>query len=200
MVAAPTLPVHLAFLGTSGTELLVLVLLVVVAVGTTLGWLQARRLEARLDRLDRGAALDRLVELAEARAKQGGDRGDGRRVEHVMVEVRDGIKRLDQTLMTFLEKQATLAERPSPDANTPPNTGRNRQPALAERVVNRLLALGYEGVQLVPDREELERIFDEDGDAAVEVRRDGALYRGRVEIRDGVIQDVVVRPFYSLFP
>ena len=198
---SPLLPA-LAFLGTSATELLLLVLVFVVAVGLILVWLQGKRLASQVHGLERLGALDRLVELAELQAKAGSEKSDldGRRLEHVLVEVRDGIKRLDQTVMTFLEKQASLAERPAPDANTPPNTGRNRQPALAERVVNRLLALGYEGVQLVPDREELERIFEEDGDVAVEVRRDGALYKGRVEISGGVIQDVVVKPFYSLFP
>jgi len=192
----------LAFLGTPATELLLIGLAIVVTVVLVLVWLQGRRLATHVQSMDRLAGLDRLVELAEAQAKERSERGevDGRRLEHVLVEVRDGIKRLDQTVMTFLEQQASLAERPSPDANTPPNTGRNRQPALAERVVNRLLALGYEGVQLVPDREELERAFEEDGDVLVEVRRDGALYKGRVEISGGVIQDVVVRPFYSLFP
>ncbi|MDF1799675.1 MAG: hypothetical protein P1V81_10900 [Planctomycetota bacterium] len=206
-----TAPAHLlpclGFLESLGTELLLAALVLVTAIGIVLLWLQGRRTEERLGSLGRLAQLERLVELQEAEAKARVERGeiDGRRLEHVLVEVRDGIKRLDQTLMTFVENQAghveaLLAAGTTTAGAEPSNPGRNRQPALAERVVNRLLALGFEGIQIVPDRAELERIFEEDGDLLVEVRRDGALYKGRVEIRDGVIQDVQLRPFYSLFP
>ena len=55
----------LAFLGTSATELLLLVLVFVVAVGLILVWLQGKRLASQVHGLERLGALDRLVELAE---------------------------------------------------------------------------------------------------------------------------------------
>jgi hypothetical protein len=69
-----------------------------------------------------------------------------------------------------------------------------------ERVVNRLLALGYERVQIATDRELLAQAFRSEGEVLVEAYRQGVLHKGRVVVRGGRITDVDVLPAYSIFP
>ena len=71
---------------------------------------------------------------------------------------------------------------------------------VAERVVNRLLALGYERVELIGGAEELAGLAHTDGQVLVEARRDGVPCKGRVTIRSGRIEAVHLQPAFPAFP
>jgi hypothetical protein len=65
-----------------------------------------------------------------------------------------------------------------------------------ERALNRLLALGYEQVEVVTPRDAV----DPDGSILVEARRSGAIYKGAVRLSGGAVADVALRPSHELFP
>jgi hypothetical protein len=73
---------------------------------------------------------------------------------------------------------------------------------LSERIVQRLLAHGYERVHVVPTLAELEELFEAEGahEVLVEARHNGVLCKGRVLLRDGVVTDVELKPAYTMFP
>jgi len=72
--------------------------------------------------------------------------------------------------------------------------------ALSDRIVTRLLGLGYERVQLVTPLEKIGEMIAGDGEVSVEARRDGAACKGRIVIRRGVIVDVQLQSAYTTFP
>jgi hypothetical protein len=171
-----------------------LVVLALSALGAVVGvWVVAARLRG-LRGADR--ALDTLEELRRDLARLVADRGDLdlRRVEHVLLELRDGQKRLEDALLARVQ-----SPRPLDAPELAPGS-----PSLAERVTNRLLALGYERIRLVTPAEELERMGaaagGASGEVVVEARRGGALCKGRVLLRRGALTDVEIQPAYRMFP
>ena len=70
---------------------------------------------------------------------------------------------------------------------------------LAERVTDRLLALGYDRIEFITAPEELE-LDGGEGEVRIEARRGGAPHKGRVTVRDGKIVDVQLRSSYEIFP
>ncbi len=133
------------------------------------------------------AALEKLV----------ADRDDLdlRRIEHVLIDVRDGSRRLEEALLRFVESAHN--GRTSPGSELVPYA---RPEGLGERVTNRLLALGYERVQIVTRMEKLRELGASDGEVLVEARRNGVLHKGRVLVRGGQLSDVEMNPAYSIFP
>ncbi|MCE9594485.1 MAG: hypothetical protein K8S98_09845 [Planctomycetes bacterium] len=171
------------------------VLLVVCAAAAALGvWVVHRR----LTELERAAgALGHLEELAVSVKKLAGDRGDLdlRRVEHVLIEIRDAQRRLEDALLRVSEQAlARGGSSLAPAANFATGGG------LAERVVTRLVALGYDRVQILPPAEELARIAAGDGEVTVEARRNGVACKGRVLVRGGALTEVDLKPAYATFP
>ena len=158
-------------------------------------WTRLKTLEARLKAQDTRATLE---EVRAALAKAAEERGDldHRRLEHVLNEVRGGIKRTESSVLAVIENQANQPEAPQAQAAPP------RQPALRERVTNRLLALGFTDIRIVTPSEELKAITDEggDGSVALEARQGATHVKGRVQIRAGAIDDVDLKPFYPMFP
>ena len=169
---------------------------------------RSRPLETLGERLDALEELRRsLARLVEQRADL-----DLRRIEHVLIELRDAQRRLEDVLL----RAAQSARAPS-DPAAPAGGGPAGGSALAERVVNRLLAMGYERVQIVTSSEELERLAAGpraagngsapndgpprgSGEIAVEARRGGVLCKGRVQVRAGALLEVELLPAYSAFP
>ena len=143
--------------------------------------------------------LKGLDEIQGALAKMREDRNDLdlRRLEHVLVDIRDGNRRLEEKLSLTLERAASEKQTAS-ESMRPPNL----QPGLGERIVNRLLALGYSGVQIVTEAEQLNQLGSEagTGEVIIEARRDGAHFKGRVSMQDGIIADVAIKPAYDMFP
>lgn len=157
---------------------------------------RARTLEDRLERLD---ALDEIPKglrtLIESTKEL-----DLRRLEHLLLDLRNEQKRLREQLMQVVESPrvgavesatnaAEGAQRPAPVAAP-----------LSERVVNRLLALGFERIHLITTADELEELSGGDGDVVIEARRDGAICKGRVKIHAGAISEVDVRSNHDMFP
>ncbi len=164
---------------------------VVAAVGI---WGVLRRLE----RLEGAAAkLDALEELRVALAALAKERSDLdlRRIEHVLIEMRDGQRRLEDSILRAT--QSALRPAPAQSAQEPIDPA---DPA--SRIIARVLAQGYERVQLVPPREELERLLAAEGahEVLLEARRNGVLCKGRVLLRDGAVTDVELSPAYTMFP
>lgn len=148
------------------------------------------------------AKLDDLKWLGEiqgsmTKMREDRDDLDLRRLEHVLVDIRDGNKRLEEKLTLTLEHAAT-EKQSTAESMRPPNL----QPGLGERIVNRLLALGYSGVQIVTEAEQLIQLGNEagTGEVIIEARRDGAHFKGRVLMQDGIIADVAIKPAYDMFP
>lgn len=174
---------------------LLLIAIVILLGLVRISSLLAKQLRAQ-SKLDSLSSLD---EINAALVKMRDDRDDldMRRLEHVLVDIRDGNKRLEEKLTRTLEHAAaemqTRAETQRPA---------NMLPGLGERVVNRLLALGYGQVQIVSTTDELAELGKEggNGEVIIEARRDGAHFKGRVMLQDGVIADVAITPAYGMFP
>lgn len=163
-----------------------------VVILILLAWraLQAvQRAEQRLEGLGHLEGLDKRVKaLVES---QGGL--DLRRLEHLLVDLRDLQRRSDERVSQVLEAaQRTPAEPPTPGA--PPAA------RLSERVVNRLVSLGYERIELLTNAEEFEALAEGDGEVVVEARRGGAAYKGRVQVKQGAIVSVALKAPYEIFP
>lgn len=123
---------------------------------------------------------------------------DLRRIEHVLLDVRDTQKRLEDAILRTLEAgRAAAAEAPDTALVIPAAPAPH---ALAERVTNRLLAMGYERVQIITRTEKLAELASRDGEVTVEARRGGVLHKGRVLMRGGRLGEAELHPAYSIFP
>ena len=139
------------------------------------------RLAGRLDVLeDLKATLGRL---ADAR----GDL-DVRRIEHLLIEIRDGQRRVEDRLLRAVEA-ARASGSPHSAAGS-----------LSERVIDRLLALGYERIQLITPVDQLPAGEAAEGEVLVEAHRNGVLCKGRVSVSAGALVDVELKPAYTAFP
>jgi hypothetical protein len=166
-----------------------------LAAATGALWLlvvRLRRVEGRL------AHLDRLEEIHGSLKRFEEDRGalDVRRLEHVLIDIRDGQKRVEDRTLAVLESARGSGR--SPGALEPVSAGSGS--ALADRIVTRLIALGYERVQLVTPVAKIAEMLESEGEVAVEARRDGAACKGRILVRRGAIADVQIQAAYSVFP
>lgn len=193
-------PLALLELGAGTEQSLLLVLLVLVLGVLVVSFLALRRSSALSRRLETLEQLGRLEEIQEHLNRVDAERGDldQRRLEHVLVDVRAGIKRLEASILGVLERQAAdaQAERPAQAESPRP------VPKLRERVVNRLLALGYSDIRVVTDAAELAELSAEDADGSivVEVHQGATQLKGRVLLRGGSITDVDLKSFYPIFP
>jgi len=155
-----------------------------------------RRLEKRLGSLDRLQGLEAaLQKLAEREAAI-----DLRRTEHTLLDMRDQLKRLEDRLVSVVESRAReAAEHPGSELalNATPASATS---LVTDRILARLLALGYERIQIVTSPEDLALLGASEGSAIVEARRDGALCKGRVRVARGLVGAVEVQPAYSAFP
>lgn len=141
-----------------------------------------RRLEQRLERLE---ALDG-IEASVKHLSSGKSDLDLRRIEHALLEIRADQRRLHDTMLQVFERGGSRAEPGAPAG-------------LAERAVNRLVAMGYERVQVLSPAAELAEM-GADGEILVEARRHGALHKGRVLVRQGAVDEVVMQGPYAFFP
>jgi hypothetical protein len=171
-----------------------LTLLVVAAGVAAVGvWMLLARLREIERFAERFQAIDAIASSLDSLVRAREDL-DLRRVEHVLIEMRDGQRRLEDALL----RAAQSTPRTS-DGSEPPT---EEAASLSERVVRRLLAHGYEQVHVVPSLDELAQLFKADGahEVLVEARRNGVACKGRVLLRDGVVTDVELKPAYTMFP
>jgi hypothetical protein len=164
-------------------------LLLAVCAGVVGVFLILRRTQ-ELQRL--GERLDALEDLRGSVAKLSAARADLdlRRVEHVLLEIRDGQRRVEDRLLRTVES-----------ARAAPLAGAGEAAGLGDRVIDRLLALGYERVLLVTPQDELLGLAsDEGGEVQVEAHRNGVLCKGRVVVRGGALVDVEMKSSYTTFP
>src|SRR5690349_14766177 len=146
--------------------------------------------EKHVERLQDLAVLRERVEcLAGAQPEL-----DLRRLEHVLLDLRDTHKRTEERMLALIESTRASA---APGLPVPAAAG---TALLAERIVTRLLSLGYERVQLVTPLAELEPLLGGEGVAVIEARRDGVSCKGRVKLKAGAIQDVQMQAAYGAFP
>ncbi|MBL6721312.1 MAG: hypothetical protein ISQ08_07860 [Planctomycetes bacterium] len=185
---SPTLPLAALTTGELVGLVTVLALAGLLGVGVAL----LRRLAGlaeRLEGLQRLESLDqRLKGLAESQGAL-----DLRRLEHVLVDLRDSQKRSEERIAQALESR----EREPQPESTP---GAPAPARLPERVINRLVALGYERIELLTPASEFEALVEGEGEVRVEARRSGATYKGRVLVKQGAIVEVALRPPYEIFP
>ena len=189
-----------------GVPLIGLGLLLVLAVGVVGVWQtlhHVRRVQELCGRLN---ALESVQASVKSLASEGRDL-DLRRIEHVLLEIRAGQKRLDESLLAILEstrsRDVEIVSQPSGPAS------------LSDRLINRLVALGYERIQILTPAAEIAALArtgpaDSDrtgpsevpveGAIVVEARRYGALCKGRVQVRDGMLGEVELQPSYGSFP
>ncbi len=125
---------------------------------------------------------------------------DLRRIEHALYDVRDASRRVEDRLLASLEARASADSAVQVAGGALTTTSSAVSGLLAERVVTRLLALGYERIQFVTPLVEVQKLSASDGEIAVEARRDGAACKGRVIVRGGAIADLVLQSAYSTFP
>ena len=149
----------------------------------------AGRLRHHAESLDSLSSLDDIDSLLRKMAARG-EELDLRRIEHVLIDIRDAQARLEERLARQL------------DSSAPEGGSSGLQPAgLSERVVTRLISLGFERIEILTAQEDLEAIsLASEGEVIVEARRGGALHKGRVLVRDSSICDVRLRSSYEAFP
>lgn len=166
-----------------------LALLCAAAAAAAGVWAVLRRVEGL--RADLGR-LETLEELQRTLARWLSERDDLdlRRIEHLLIDLRDGSKRVEELLLRAQEQRAGASEALVPLSSL----------NLGERVVNRLSALGYERIELVTPHHELEAGASASCDVLVEARREGVLCKGRVRIRAGRIEAVQLQPSFAIFP
>ena len=164
-------------------------LLVAAAVAAVGVWGAVRRLDQLRAEL---RPLEKLEQLQETLARWLASRDDLdlRRIEHLLIDLRDAAKRSEELRLRAEEVRAATSEALVPTV----------APGLGERVVNRLLALGYERIELVTTGPELDAIAQGGGDVVVEARREGVLCKGRVRLRAGRIDLVQLQPAFTVFP
>src|SRR5258706_6251269 len=173
--------------------LVTVALLAAASVAAFCAWQILARLKAferHLERLQDLAVLrERVERLAGAQPEL-----DLRRLEHVLLDLRDTHKRTEERMLALIESTRASAASGLP---VPAGAG---SALLAERIVTRLLSLGYERVQLVTPLAELEPLLGGEGLAVVGARRDGVSCKGRVKLKAGAIQDVQMQAAYGAFP
>lgn len=191
-------------MSSEGVGWLALALCVLVGLGIVLLYallMRLREIEGRALELSHLAKIEsKLVELAQAPADL-----DLRRLEHVLIDIRDGQRRVEGRMLAVLEQlQAERVHSSGEGAVSPAATGMLSGalsgPHLSDRLTSRLLALGFERIEFLTPAEKLAELFEEDGDVLVEARRGGVPYKGRVVLADGAISDVQLRPSYQIFP
>ena len=108
-------------------------------------------------------------------------------------ELRAGLEEALANLSQQQRDQTRAIEAALSAAGAPAVAGEPESPArLTQRVRAHLAGLGYEGIEIVTRRAELEaRAFS--GAIVVEARRGGSVHKGRVMLEDGVVSDVELR-------
>lgn len=170
------------------------VFVALVAMGGLLVYLTSR-LRRQADALAPLARLENIEALLRQLAGRGKEL-DLRRLEHVLIDLRDGQTRLEERLARQFEASPT---------GTPNGDGAagqsQRQAGLSERVTTRLLSMGFERIEILTTLEDLEALtLSPEGEVVVEARRGGALHKGRVLVKHGAIYDVRLRSSYEAFP
>lgn len=181
--------------GTAALVTLAAASVVLLAAAAAALWLVV----ARLRRMEsKTASLDRLEGIQGALEKMQAERGelDLRRIEHVLIDIRDGQRRVEDRMLAVLERSAGARG----GAGALETISAGSAEALADRIVTRLLALGYERVQLVTPSEKIGEMVAGDGEVTVEARREGAACKGKIVIRRGAIVDVQLQSAYTAFP
>ncbi len=146
---------------------------------------RARALERSLARLDALKEIQSVLQqLAKAREEI-----DLRRIEHALLDVRTSLTRTQDAMLR-------VVERPRESGDMGPSGAALQLP---ERLTNRLLALGYERVQISSTPDQLDQIGDR-GEILVEARRDGALWKGHAVVEQGALTHLELKPVYSMFP
>jgi len=158
---------------------------------------RVRGLESRIGALGHLSKIETmLTELAHQPADL-----DLRRLEHVLIDIRDGQRRVESRTLAVLEYlQAERVELTSEGAAQSGTANLVSGPHLVDRIISRLLALGFERIEFLTPADELPGLFESGGDVLVEARRGGAPYKGRVFLQGGSIADVQLRPSYQIFP
>ena len=154
---------------------------------------RAKALDEPLDRLK---ALDEIP-VGLRSVVESTSQIDLQRLEHLLIDLRDAQKRLREQLMQLAEMPREVV---TVESNGPTERPKPPSVPLAERVTNRLLALGFERIQILSSAEDLEAIAGGDGEVLVEARRDGATCKGRVTIQKGAIAETSVRSNHDMFP
>ncbi|MCP3916557.1 MAG: hypothetical protein GY711_13455 [bacterium] len=188
----PTLPIAFVAPELSDEQWLLVAVWGVGVLGVLISMfgLMLRRLrEARSER-DAGEHLARIEKQIAALAERG-EGLDLRRLEHVLLDIRDGQKRVEERLVAALETR--IDGRGAPDITASGG-------GIAERIVTRLVALGYEKIELVTPGVELEQLAAKGGEVTVEAQKAGAQHKGHVSLRGGAIADVRLRSIYEAFP
>jgi len=166
---------------------LILALLGACAVGLWVAVAKLGEIERRLKGLEREG--DAQSPAAAGRAREP---VDVRRIEQLLIEIRDGSKRLEDALL-----RSRSAARVPGEALA---LGGAAAADLGERVTNRMLALGYDRIVVVTPREQFDAILENGGEIQVEARRDGAPCKGKAVFRGGVLTDVAMQSAYATFP
>ncbi len=111
---------------------------------------------------------------------------------------------LEEALATLAQQQrdqTRAIEAALSAAGAPGVAGGPESPTrLIQRVRAHLAALGFESIEIVTPRAELETERAFSGDVVVEARRGGTVHKGRAILDEGVISDVDLRPAHRLFP
>lgn len=153
--------------------------------------LRLARMEQSLSALGALESTARSVEKLAARETE----LDLRRLEHVLIDLRDGQRRTEDRLLSLLEN-GRAGGGPSGALVGAQISG----PELQERILTRLLALGYERIVFITSAPEIAALPNLEGPVLVEARRDGVACKGRVILRAGSIHDVQMQSAYSAFP
>ena len=161
------------------------------------------RVLARLAALERSlSALGALESTARSVEKLAGRETelDLRRLEHVLIDLRDGQRRTEDRLLSLLENGRAGGMANSAGGSQSAALSGASGPELQERILTRLLALGYERIVFITSAPEIAALPNLEGHVLVEARRDGVACKGRVILRAGSIHDVQLQSAFAAFP
>ena len=160
-------------------------------------WRMISALAEQAEQLDALQGLDEIAESLDEMAK-GSDELGRRRLEHVLIDIRDGQKRFEERWLAQMEKHGGAGGAGGAGGVMPGID--SSATSLSERITNRLLAMGFERIEVLSPIEEVDSMADGDGEVRVEARRGGVAHKGHVLLREGSIADVRLRDGYDAFP
>ena len=164
-------------------QLASLVALVLIAVGI---WVLVVHLRETRDETRRLASLEGIESKLARLLEERGDL-DLRRLEHLLLDLREIQGRTEDALVRLFERESAGASGATEGRGIP----------IEELARVRLLALGYASVEIVG---RVENGSEGGGEFLVEATRDGARFKGSVRVADGRISRVDMRPEYTAFP
>ncbi|MCB9899311.1 MAG: hypothetical protein H6825_15000 [Planctomycetes bacterium] len=172
-----------------------LAILAALVVGGSL--LLVRRLDALDERLGRLDDIDGLARRVQRLAAELDRKELNAQIQTKLTEVGEAERRLGAAVGELRQQIDELTERIEAGLSGPGRRPEGLELGATEIVRRHLEDEGFQSVRVLSD---LTRLDGLTGRVVFEATRRGAMHKGHVSLRDGVIDDETIRAAYSAFP